>query len=172
MRLAWAVVLLLAVDAATGLTSAAFGQPRIVQVGCDALGLAPPLVRVQFRGEWTCESRPIAFYMVPLQPSPTPSDTCSAPILQCGGPPGWDCRAANGEAFWWPSEGGCIPRGAALDSFTIITDAYTDLSSCCYETVFYYPIPENSFYDTFCFTCDLPVPTRRSTWGELKSLYR
>jgi hypothetical protein len=177
MRLSWVVCLLLAVVAATGLTSAAFGQPRIVQTGCDTLSLAPPRVRVQFRVV-PGEHQICLILMSPLQSGPTPPDTCSPPILQCGGSPEWGCSAADGSALWvalLDPEGQfhCIPSGAALDSFTVVTDVFTD-SFCCYFASFYYSavIPEPDFGDIFCFECDKPVPARPSTWGKLKLLYR
>jgi hypothetical protein len=175
MRLSWVVALSLAVVATTGLTSAASGQPRIVQTGCDTLSLAPPQVRVQFRVV-PGEHHICLILMSPLQSGPTPPDTCSPPILQCSGPPEWGCSAADGSALWYAPldpEGQfhCIPPGAALDSFAIVV---TDLPLCCYRTTFYYSavIPEPDFGDTFCFACDQPVPARPSTWGKLKLLYR
>ena len=175
LRPSWAMALWSAVVAATGLTSAALGQPRIVQVGCDTLSLAPPLVRVQFRvenlGEYAIRD---GIYMVPLQPGPTPPDTCSPPILQCGAPPGWGCGAQHGSALWWPLDWDRgIPPGAALDSFAVVTDVFTDPSSCCYRALFLLPIPEAFlFVETFCFACDNPVPVRPTTWGKVKLLYR
>jgi hypothetical protein len=173
MRLSWVVALLLGVVAATGLTSAAFGQPRIVQTRCDTLSLAPPRVRVQFR-VMGGERGVCAILIGPLYPAPP--DTCSPPILECGGPPDWYCWASDGSAYWEASldpGGRCIPSGAALDSFTVVTDVFTD-SFCCYFASFYYSavIPEPDFGDIFCFECDKPVPARPSTWGKLKQLYR
>lgn len=170
MRRSCVATLLLAVVAATGLTSAASGQPRIVQTGCDTLSLAPPLVRVQFRVVNLGERPICAIFMVPL--NPTPPDTCSPPILQCDGPPEWYCFVSDGSAFWEAplDPEGCVTPGAALDSFAIVV---TDLRFCCYGVAFYgAAIPEPYFGDTFCFACDKPVPVRPTTWGKLKLLYR
>lgn len=171
MRRSWILTLPLSVIAATSLMSAAFGQPRIVQTDCDTLSVSPPRVRVQFRVENLGEEGICSMVMLPLQPAPP--DTCSPPILQCAAPAEWSCFVANRRAIWYSlSESGesCIPSGGALDSFAVITD---NLPSCCYFATFYAGLmPEPFFADTFCFTCDEPVPARSRTWGRLKLLYR
>ncbi len=160
--------------AATPLMSAASGQPRIVQTGCDTLSVSPPRFRVQFRVENLSES-PICngIRMFPLPPDSTPPGVCSAPILQCGSPTGWVCGAENGEAFWYPVDWAqCIAPGTALGSFSIVSDGFSGVSSCCYRAAFLTPIPESSVFVDICFTCDQPVPVRPGTWGQLKQLYR
>jgi hypothetical protein len=173
MRRSWVVTLLLSVIAVTGLTSAIFGQPRVVQTGCDTLSLAPPLVRVQFRVV-AGEHQICHLHMFPL--SPTPPDTCSPPILECGGPSELGCSASYGSALWTahPDPGGqpyCIPSGVALDSFAIVV---ADLQSCCYRVAFYWSeaVPEPDFIDTVCFTRNQPVWARPNSWGKLKLRYR
>lgn len=171
MRRSWILTLPLSVVAATGLVSAASGQPRIVQTACDTISAAPPQFRVQFRVENLGDYGVYSLWMFPFQPASP--DTCSPPITQCGAPSGWLCSAGDGSAVWYPSPDPwtpSIPPGGVLDSFAVITDG---LPSCCYHIGFYAGhLPEPNFVGVFCFRCDEPVPARSRTWGRLKLLYR
>lgn len=170
------MTLSLTVIAAAGLMSAASSQPWIVQTGCDTLSVAPPRFRVQFRVENLGEGEEICQVTMfsGRWSGTTPPDTCSPPILQCDAPPGWLCWPGDFSTSWfaagWDPRTPCIAPGEALDSFAVITD---ELQFCCYVMAFYTnAIPEPFFWDTYCFTCDEPVPARSRTWGQLKLLYR
>jgi hypothetical protein len=147
------------------------GRPvHIVQTDCDTLSLDPPLVRVTF-GVINLGPVPVcSIHLIPIQSGPTPSDSCR--ILACSNAPGWQCGVADdGSAIWRidpASPPGCILQGQKHEPFDIELDPLY----CCYIVQYDDPNGQIFFTDEVCFECQKPVPTRNTTWGSVKSLYR
>jgi hypothetical protein len=152
-------------------TAHAQAPVHIVQTDCDTLSLDPPLVKVTF-GVINLGPIPVcSVHLVPIQSGSTPPDSCR--ILDCTSPPGWQCAAhtPDGGAVWTvdPAQPGpgCIQQGQKFEPYTITLDPLF----CCYQALFDDGAGNIFFSDVICFECQKPLPTKTTTWGNLKSIY-
>jgi hypothetical protein len=136
----------------------------IVQTGCDTLSLDPLQLQVQFElvnwglYDWIDHISIQENYDLP-----------HCPILACGSPPEWFCGTSGGIATWTTNAEQGVAPGGTRGGFTLVFSG-----PLCWYTVLFYdqPLLEPVYFQSVCFECQVPVPTRPSTWGQLKAIYR
>jgi hypothetical protein len=160
----------------SALGAAMFGAPAsawpyIDVTASEALSLDPPRYRTTFDLSFVGYNPGggAAFFIEPLEVEP------AAQLFECQAPTSWSCHSLppNGTIIdFYPSGD---PWPSAL-TFSIVTDQAVP----CVRFVFWDPLlgkvpGQNLAFDYVvdaCLQVDMPVPTRPSTWGSLKSRYR
>ena len=139
--------------------------PQIYQLSCDTLSTNPLQVRIGF-GVLNLDPAHglCGFFFVPQPGGSSHVLACSTSVSR------WECSISpDGWPYWTVSTDppDCMRPGERRESFFLVSDS----SSPCYFARFTSPIGE--FGDqNFCFTCDMEIPIRPSTWGRIKAVYR
>jgi hypothetical protein len=156
-----------AVAVAIATPFAAHAQVKIIQTNCTQVSQTPPLVRVTFAVLNLGPIPTCSIHLTPVTIGLSNADSCR--IIECSNAPGWDCQlTSGGGAFWHTLPGApCIGQGEKHEPFDVVLDPLY----CCYRAEYDDPSGAIFFTDLVCFECD-KVPTRHSTWGRLKMMYR
>jgi len=159
--------MVVAVAMAIATPFAAHAQVKIIQTNCTQVSQTPPLVRVTFA---VLNLGPIpvcSIHLTPITIGLSNADSCR--IIECSNAPGWDCQLTpGGGAFWHTLPGApCIGQGEKHEPFDVVLDPLY----CCYRAEYDDPTGQIFFNDLVCFECD-KTPSRHSTWGRLKMMYR
>ncbi len=162
----WFVVGVVAVGIATPL--AAQAQVKVIQTDCSTVSVTPPVIRISFA---VLNLGPIpvcSIHFTPVTVGLSNADSCK--ILSCSSAPGWSCQTTPGGGAFWRTLPGfpCIGPGEKHEPF----DVELDPLYCCYRAEYDDGNGQIFFTDLVCFECSKPVPTRGSTWGRLKMMYR
>lgn len=135
----------------------------------EVLSVDPPRVRTTFVVSSTgygpgCSGQ---FFDV------TPLDPATLDIIDCSPPPAWTCGPATPAA-----DGGVYfnSQGGTDRTFSIVTNR----AEPCVRIVFPDPVLGRAPSPTLAYDCvleaclivDAPLPTRPSSWGGVKSVYR
>ena len=162
---------LILVMALVGAAVLALSDPAvggIIQTGCDTLATDPPTVRFTFAVANDCVVDIGSIRIQKDAACGAGSDSCC--VLECSAPPNWNCIVVHtGGALWTTPQVSSIRVGQRLDGFSIVTRVH----ACCYPYYFIDSGPGDPWCDNnICFVLDLAVPTRASSWGALKAIYR
>lgn len=164
-------LLLLLAPGALALTvpSSARAWAYIDVTASEVLSVDPPRVRTTFDlsfAGYNPGGGP-AFLVTPIEGQSGPR------LLDCQAPASWSCQTPAENLIDFGPAGGSWPTPL---TFSIITDQ----AAPCVRFWFWDPVlgkrPSSTLNSTYivdaCLVVDAPVPTRPSSWGSVKSLYR
>jgi hypothetical protein len=144
--------------------AAAAPLPQVYQLACDTMSVSPLQVRFTFGVLNPDPAVSIcAFAFFPVDQSHALACATEVPDWGCG------VNSQSGRVAWITTVDppDCMMPGEHREPFSFVSDS---ASPCLYAR---FESPIIGFGDqVVCFHCPDTVPTRRSSWGMLKAIYR